>query len=210
MTNNDMSPQIGKLAEALAKAQSQMEHAKKDANNPFFKSKYADLTSVSEACRTQLAMNNIAVTQTTTMNEGGHAILVTTLMHSSGEWIRGFMPILASKQDAQGFGSALSYARRYALAGIASVCTSDDDGEAAVGRGTSSPKVAPMPDKISKEQLDQLSAVFHTRWPETAERNKMITTTCSSQGVKSLADLTQEQWQKIMNRLTASQQEKTA
>jgi len=134
-TQQDMSPTIGKLAEALAKAQSTMGHAMKDASNPFFKSKYADLTSVAEACRKQLAENAIAVTQTTSMNEAGQPILVTTLMHSSGEWIKGFMPVLASKNDAQAFGSALSYARRYALAAIASVCTSDDDGEAAVGRG---------------------------------------------------------------------------
>lgn len=201
---NDMSPQIGKLAEALAKAQSQMEHAKKDANNPFFKSKYADLTSVSEACRTQLAANGIAVTQTTALNETGGAVLITTLMHSSGEWIRGFMPIMVSKADAQGFGSALSYARRYALAGIASVCTSDDDGEAAVGRGTVTPKVTAMPDKINKEQLDQISVALHSKFPDAVECSKMIASTCSSMGVKSLAELTQEQHGKIMARLTCA------
>lgn len=198
---NDMSPSIGKLADALSKAQSQMEYAKKDANNPFFKSKYADLTSVAEACRVQLAANNIAVTQTTTISETGAPLLITTLMHSSGEWIRGFMPILASKADAQAFGSALSYARRYALAGIASVCTSDDDGETAVGRGAQSPKVAALPEKISKEQLDQISHAMHSKFPDAIECQKMITNTCSSMGVKTLADLNQEQYEKIMTRL---------
>jgi hypothetical protein len=127
------SENIGALAAALAKAQSQISGALKDAANPFFKSKYADLESVWQACRKPLTDNGLSVTQTSRYTEHG-LLLVTTLLHSSGEWISGEMPVLMKDQSPQAQGSGLTYARRYALAALVGIYQTDDDGEAAQGR----------------------------------------------------------------------------
>ena len=124
---------IGKLAEALAKAQSQFENAVKDSENPFFKSNYADLTSVFEACRSQLAENGLSVAQPFGFAEDGIPIVYTILMHTSGEWIRGHIKMKPTKMDPQGIGSALTYARRYSLESMLGIARedADDDGNEA-------------------------------------------------------------------------------
>ena len=126
------SDEIGALAEALAKVQGEIETATRDSENPFYKSKYADLASIWDACRKQLAKNQLAVIQTTQNNNGidGTIILVTTLAHSSGQWIRGFLKIRPIKNDPQGIGSAITYARRYALSAIVGVAPKDEDDDA--------------------------------------------------------------------------------
>jgi hypothetical protein len=136
------SEAIGALAAALSKAQADITGALKDSSNPFFKSKYADLASCWDACRKQLAANGLSVIQTTRMAEQG-LVLVTTLAHSSGEWIAGEMPVLIAVQGKSGEfkevtpqaqGSGITYARRYALAAIVGLAQVDDDAEAAQGR----------------------------------------------------------------------------
>ena len=127
------SESIGKLAEALSKAQGVIRGAIKDSNNPFFKSTYADLSSVWDACREPLAKNGLSVTQLTDVTEKGIAI-ETILMHSSGEWISGRLDMPLSKQDPQGVGSAITYARRYTLAAIVGVAPEDDDAESTADR----------------------------------------------------------------------------
>ena len=136
------SETIGALAHALSKAQAEIDGAAKDSTNPYFSSKYADLASVWAACRGPLAAHGLAVVQTVTSREG-RDLLVTTLVHSSGEWMRGEIPLLLSKADMQGLGSAITYARRYGLAAIVGVSPEDDDGNAAVA---SAPAKAPKPE----------------------------------------------------------------
>lgn len=125
-----MSDDIGKLAAALAIAQGEMEGAKKTAKNPFFKSNYADLQSVWDAVRAPLSKNGLCIIQTVEGSE-----LVTTLCHSSGQWIRGALVMTPQKKDPQGIGSAITYARRYSVEAICGIGREDDDGEAAMGRG---------------------------------------------------------------------------
>jgi len=127
------SESIGALAAALSKAQADITGALKDSQNPFFKSKYADLASCWDACRKQLAANGLSVIQTTRMTEQG-LMLVTTLAHASGEWVAGEMPVLTKDASPQGQGSGITYARRYALAAIVGLAQIDDDAEAAQGR----------------------------------------------------------------------------
>jgi hypothetical protein len=124
------SPSIGALAAALALAQGAMSGAKKDSENPFFRSTYADLASVWDSCRGPLSANGLSVIQTTEA-EGDRVTVVTTLAHASGEWIRGRLAMTPVKADPQGVGSALTYARRYALAAIVGIAPEDDDGNAA-------------------------------------------------------------------------------
>ena len=130
----NQSQSIAALAAALAKAQGQMRGAKKDSDNPFFKSKYADLGEVWNACRDALAGNGISIIQTPDGDTPETMSLVTTLAHASGEWISGKYPIKPIKLDPQGIGSAITYARRYALAAMVGVASEDDDGESASGR----------------------------------------------------------------------------
>lgn len=122
---------IGKLALALSKAQGMMRGAKKDADNPFFKSKYADLASVWDACREPLAANELSVAQPTEIIDG-NLVVKTILMHSSGESITGILPVMVGeKATAQQVGSAITYCRRYSLASMIGVAPEDDDGNEA-------------------------------------------------------------------------------
>lgn len=127
------SESIKELTIALAKAQGSMCPAKKESENPFFKSKYADLAAVWEACRKSLSDNGLAIIQTTDMVEN-NLVVITTLTHSSGEWVEGVLPINPVKLDPQGIGSAITYARRYSLSAIVGISVDDDDGESAMGR----------------------------------------------------------------------------
>jgi len=132
--NKMQSESIAALAAALSKAQADITGALKDSSNPFFKSRYADLASCWDACRKQLTANNLAVIQTTEVTEAG-TVLVTTLAHSSGEWMRGTLPVVTKDNGPQAQGSGITYARRYALAAIVGLAQIDDDAEAAQARG---------------------------------------------------------------------------
>lgn len=143
------SQSITKLASALVKAQAEIRAAIKDSDNPFFKSKYADLSSVMNAVKAPLLKNEIAFLQGVQDAENGVAV-ETMLVHSSGEWISSTLRIPASKQDAQGYGSAISYGRRYGLQSMCGVPAEDDDGNAA-----STP--TPKPLSVAGHMWEELS-----------------------------------------------------
>lgn len=124
------SESIAKIAAALTKAQTEMGSVKKGAANPFFKSKYADLTSVIEAVKDVLNKNDITILQ-----PHDNSSVETILLHSSGEYIGSSTPIVCAKQnDPQALGSAISYARRYGLQSLVALPAEDDDGEKAMSR----------------------------------------------------------------------------
>jgi hypothetical protein len=148
----EQSESIATLATALAKVQATVEGALKDSNNPHFKSKYADLSSVWAACREQLCANGLTVVQFPGEMVDNRMTMTTQLSHSSGEWMRGTLSIPLSKVDAQGYGSAVTYARRYALAAVVGVCPEDDDGNAASQRGPQRQDIA----RISDDQRNIL------------------------------------------------------
>lgn len=126
------SESIANLAAALAKAQAVITGAVKDADNPFFKSKYADLATVLAVGREPLTANGLSVAQMPVSDEQGRVGLHTTLMHTSGEWIDGTVYVAPSKpNDPQVAGSILTYLRRYAYASVVGIPQVDDDGEAA-------------------------------------------------------------------------------
>jgi len=145
-----MSSDIGKLAEALSKAQSEMEGTKKDATNPFFQSDYSTLFSVWQACRGPLTKNGLSVIQTTGGNGTGVITVYTILAHSSGQWIKSALPIKPAKTDPQTLGSCLTYLRRYALAGVVGLSPLDDDAEAAMQPGREQKKAVRRPKSHSK------------------------------------------------------------
>tara|TARA_R110000765_G_scaffold182893_1_gene288847 strand:- start:567 stop:1094 length:528 start_codon:yes stop_codon:yes gene_type:complete len=124
------SDSITELAKALCKAQSEMGGAAKDANNPFFKSKYADLSSVMRVIKEPFANNGLSFVQFP-LCDGQSAGVETMLMHESGEWLQSeyLMPLV--KKDPQGSGSAITYAKRYALQAMCGIPSEDDDGNLA-------------------------------------------------------------------------------
>ena len=115
---------------ALAKAQGEIEGAKKDSQNPHFKSSYADLASVWAAIREPLSKNGLALTQWPRVVNG--AVEVETILAHGEQFISDVLWMPCSKMDAHGIGSATTYARRYALMAIAGVAPEDDDGNGAV------------------------------------------------------------------------------
>jgi len=127
------SQSLKELAIALNKAQSQLKKAKKDSQNPHFRSKYADLESVWDACREALNQNGLTVIQTVgTMDN--KATLTTMLLHTSGEYVSDTALLPVIKGGPQELGSCLTYLKRYSLSAIVGIADSDDDGEIAEGR----------------------------------------------------------------------------
>lgn len=125
------SESIKNLAMAMTKAQAEMGGAHKGANNPFFKSKYADLGSVVEAVKAPFTNNGLSYVQFP-IEQGGRIGVETILMHESGEWLSNEFTVNLTKQDAQSAGSALTYCRRYALQAVAGIPSEDDDGNGAI------------------------------------------------------------------------------
>ena len=131
VTGFSTSSSIGELTKALSLAHKDFKPVLKDANNPFFKSKYADLAGVIDATSDALSKQELAVIQSPGRIYNGHILLTTLLSHSSGEWIKDELELPIAKFDAQGTGSAITYARRYAYQAIVGVAAEDDDGNAA-------------------------------------------------------------------------------
>jgi len=129
------SEQLNELAGALSKVQAEIKAVSRDSSNPFFKSKYAGLEAVLDSLFALLPKNDLCLIQTVQMDERGeHCGLETTLLHSSGQWICGFQPLRPVKDDPQGMGSAITYARRYGAAAICGLAQEDDDGNKAAGQ----------------------------------------------------------------------------
>jgi hypothetical protein len=127
------SESTAEIADALAKAQLLIQPAIKDNTNPHFRSKYAGLPEVMQACLPHLNANGIAVIQAPSYSNGIVKIL-TRLNHRSGQWIQSELAVPVTKQDAQGVGSAITYGRRYSLSSMVGVIQDDDDGNAAVAQ----------------------------------------------------------------------------
>ena len=159
------------LAKALVTAQAAMSHAAKDSKNPHFKSAYSSLASVIDAVRPHLSANGLAVVQKTHDAEGGVCV-ETVIIHESGQEMSfGKLFVPASKHDSQGFGSALSYAKRYSIQTAMCVASADDDGESAVK--SAPPKVEKSKGIDMDATVDQMAAavsyeslkdIFRTSW----------------------------------------------
>ena len=138
------APPTAKLATALAAAQGEIGGALKDSTNPHFRSSYADLASVWDACRAPLSRHGIAVVQMPRV-EDGRCYVKTVLIHSSGEQLSSEMSTRLDKDTPQVLGSCITYLRRYGLMSMAGIAPDDDDGEAATNRNkpTRKPRAKP-------------------------------------------------------------------
>lgn len=133
------SPDIDQVAAALVLAQQTMLPLIKDSNNPFFKSKYADLQAVTEACYPALQANGICVLQSAESLGALGINIRTRLLHTSGQFIETDCAIPPAGQDPQKYGSAVTYGRRYGLQAAVGLAAIDDDGESAMNRNATKP-----------------------------------------------------------------------
>jgi len=161
------SESIKHIASALNKAQAEMSGAKKGANNPFFKSKYADMNSVVDAVRIPFCNNGLSYSQFPIMQDNKVGV-ETILMHESGEWMSDILVLPMVKQDPQAAGSAITYAKRYALQSIAGIPSEDDDGNAASSQ------------KQSVKQSSQ-----NTNWYNSFENDKQFMLVDIQSGAKT-------------------------
>lgn len=190
------SDQINELATALSKVQAKIEGAKMDAENPFFKSKYATLYSVWAACRQVLTSNGLSVVQTCSIGENEGLVVDTTLLHTSGQWISGELAIKPAKDDPQGVGSAITYARRYGLAAIVGICPEDDDAESAMERKSSTKAEEP---KVTQPQLKK---IYATAKEQNYEPNLATAIMVRLYGTGHSKELTKKQASDFIQKLT--------
>lgn len=170
------SDSIEHLAAALALAQSEIKPAIKDANNPAFNSKYADLGAVFDAVRPALAKHGLTVVQMPEHSDDALLHLTTRIAHKSGQWIEGTMSIPVSKVNAHGYGSAITYARRYALsAALGIVADDDDDGNKAAEAAPKPRVVGGMTGAdVNREAFDALGDEAQAYIVEYAEQLKRL------------------------------------
>lgn len=147
------SPSVDKLCPAMCRAQAEIKRAKKDSENPFYKSQYADLSSVMDACMVPLNKHGLFVMQPPALNRAGEPVLITRLMHESGQWLQGVIKLGAAKPAAevdegpkipgtdkkkdsntvQKTVAEITYLRRACLSALVGVAADDDDGNEAEG-----------------------------------------------------------------------------
>lgn len=184
-----------KIASALVKAQKGFGAALKTSSNPHFKSRYADLAACVEAVIDSLNDNGIALIQQTHECDNG-VIVETTFIHESGEvFSAGKLHVPASKHDAQGYGSALTYARRYSLMAAAGIAPEDDDGNAATARPPASPPVQRKADP--KVGADELKAITEL----AGKTNTDLSAIAKAYGLSSINDLPLAKTAEVVARL---------
>jgi len=181
------SPTVGAIGKALAAAQGEMKGATKDSNNPFFKSKYADLASVWDACRDALSKNGLAVIQAPKA-DGAKVSVTTILIHESGEWVSEELTAHAKDDSPQSVGSIITYLRRYGLSSFVGVSPEDDDAESAQPRGNSSytPRPVAAQDRTDDLRLARLKVLSKLH----GENFKSYAVKMLKRDVKAISDFT--------------------
>lgn len=197
-TRMQSSDSIAKFAEAFAAAQGEMKNPTKDntADAGKYKYSYADLAAVYDACKGPLTKHGISILQSPSTNQAGVSV-TTMLIHSSGEWVSSTLTIGCNKNDAQGIGSAISYARRYSLSAMVGLAPEDDDdANAAVGKPAAIQRKAPAkppakpktsePGPKGKEVGEKLRQTFN---PATLAEADRIVSQMTNDTVKSSKEL---------------------
>lgn len=196
------SETIIELSKAFAKMQMELEQPLKNADNPFFKSKYVPLENVVDSITRAANKHGLSFTQFPSSDESGNVTVGTMVMHESGEWIE-YDPICMKpvKNDPQAVGSAITYAKRYALSAIFGITSdNDDDGNEATQPGKVTPKAVPKKqvpatnNKIPKEVVKAYKDAIQFVIDRTGKNDGSITRWfCEKLGVARIEDITMEQ-----------------
>jgi hypothetical protein len=168
------SPSIAALAKALNAAQAELRNPAFDSTNPHFKSKFASLVAVREAVMPILQKHGLALTQFPKAAEGCSGV-VNRLMHVSGEWLEEECLLPLDKNNAQGAGSAVTYARRYSLQSIAGVVADEDDDGNGASKGRDEPKSDPETLKALAKAAETGKEAFYKAWHDTPlDKRKLV------------------------------------
>jgi hypothetical protein len=194
------SDTITKISSALVKAQGELNAVSKDGNNPHFRSKYATLQNIVESTRDTLRKHGLAVVQTFGETDGTYINLTTTLLHESGEYISGTLTVRPNKPDAQGIGSAASYARRYSYAIIGLVTNDDDDGNIAS---------QPTTDRALETKYGSDTTSNELPWLNAVGKNGNFTATGNKIIQRFLDDSTMD-WIKVAEHYRISKEDRKA
>lgn len=177
------SDSIKAIAPAFLAAQKQVKDATKTSTNPHYRSKYAPLEEVIAACKEALNSNGITYLQGGEKNDGEVLHLSTMLLHESGEWIESTLTMRPAKNDPQGIGSAITYARRYSLASICGVASEEDDDGNAASHAPESKKPATNPAPKAEPKTDRRAQYGRIQ---------------VQKGRKGVKDLTEAQWDGLL------------
>jgi hypothetical protein len=199
------SAETAKLYESLAKAQSEIRLAHRDSENPYFKSKYANLGSFMDASRPYLAKNGLSVNWRQEITPDGQSIVVCTLAHATGQYIESRHRVIPPKNDIQSIGSYMTYIRRHSYVAVCGLADTDDDGEAAVAesrdtfaRGTAlNTKYSPKEEShqtISKDQIEEMEYEL-SEYPDIAE---MV---LEGLKIQSIADIPKSKYRASITRI---------
>lgn len=192
---NTQSEQINELITALAKAQGEIKPANKTSINPHFKSKYADLSEVWEACREPLSKHNLAIVQTMNKDDQGILSLVTTLAHSSGQWIKSIYPLACKDHNnPQAWGSSITYARRYTLSSIVGIAPDEDDDGNKASVINEKKTRDDKPKTIEKHQWTELNQLIDQC---DSEYQKSIWDYLNTQHITSFAEMDEKLFHKL-------------
>lgn len=167
--------EMAALYKALAAAQAKMEPALKGKTNPAFRTKYADLGAVQDACMDALWAQGFAVFQPIGMDDEGHYV-ETVFAHESGGTIISRVYLVLDKQNMQGLGSAITYARRYGLLSLAGIAPEDDDGNAAARRHEPPRTVTPEEVAVAISYINECSTAdrLKTYWTGLYTQNQEV------------------------------------
>lgn len=202
------SEQVGELAKALAASRKKFEKVVKDASNPFFKSKYADLSNIIEATAVPLAEQGLSIIQGPGKVSDGRVELTTLLLHSSGQWIRCESEMLMAKQDAQGIGSAITYGRRYAEQSILNVAGEDDDGNAAASRKPANNESNEQYDQRTEDQkvvMPSQAQAMHEAMKRTGKSEALVASYLKEKGYKQFEQVLRSDFQTVLKWLNTAQ-----
>lgn len=182
----EQSESVQNIAKAIVSAQKEMEPLIKNAENPFFKSKYADLKACYQACASTLSDAGIAVVQGAGGADNGGVVIYSSFIHSdSGEWMRSSLTLYPKKdKDPQAVGSAITYGRRYLLCAMAGLAPEDDDGNYSSGKHNEESE-----NPVTKDQIQDLVCQL----AETGSDEKAF---LKYLGAKSFDSLTSAQYEK--------------
>lgn len=204
------SESIKNIAKALAAFQADVKNPANTETNPFFKSKYAPLSDILNLARPLLSKHGLSVLQSPS-GDGQNVTVTTLITHESGEWIESEpLTLKADKATAQGAGSAITYARRYALSAMLGISSEDDDdGNFASGSNNVTPipekKAAPRSDKATSKQLTKLYAMANNLKIPAEEMKELISIRYKKDSSK---DLTKAEISELIDELTELEKNK--
>ena len=200
------SENINEIAKAMSVAQSQMTVAELNSTNPHFKSKYSNLDSVIDAFRNPLTNNGLTFWQDVVCQDC-IAMITTRIAHVSGQWVEfGPLCVPATKKDAHGIGSAITYGKRYALCAAMGVAPGevDDDGNAAVAKPEKVKEEKKEPVALTKSQTKELHELSDLCDPEYMGK---VFNYLETQGVKGFENLKSDKFDRVIKGMKLNAEE---